>query len=95
MYKALGVCVPVLSGSEEAENGVCARGSWTVHRRGVHHRSDLSLPNGFALGVGPHPRVNATLLINTPLSIFYQITWFVVPSQYRTHRQTHTGIDKM
>lgn len=52
------VCVAVLSGSEEAEIGVCARGGWTVHRRGVHHCSDLSLPDGFALGVGLHPGVN-------------------------------------
>lgn len=59
------------SGSEEAQVGVCACGSWTLHRGSVHHSSDLSLPHGFALGVGLHPRVNATLHINTPHSFSY------------------------
>lgn len=49
-----------MSGSEEAQVGVCTRGSWTLPRGSVHHGSDLPLPHGFALGVGLHPRVNAT-----------------------------------
>lgn len=69
MYKADSVCVSVVPGSEEAQVGVCTCGSWTLPHGSVHHSSDLSLPHGSALGVGLHPRVNATLLISPPLSI--------------------------
>lgn len=66
--------VSVLSGSEETEVCVCTRGSWAMRDRGLHHSSGLSLPHGPALGVGLHPRVNATLLTLLSVSTFHSAT---------------------
>lgn len=81
------MCVSVFSGSEEAKIRVYTCGSWTLHHRGLYHGSDLSLPNGLALGVGIHPRVNTTPLTLPPLSIFYLITSFMLPLLYVSDRQ--------
>lgn len=69
----------VLSGSEETKISVCTRGSWTLHRRGLHRSSDLSLLDGLTLGVGIHPWVNTALRTLPPLSIFCLITSLVLP----------------